>query len=49
MTLVDMPHHGRVVGPEEFDYVDVADRVARLLDGDDPVTLVGHSMGARPR
>ena len=23
---------------EEFDYVDVADRVARLLDGDDPVT-----------
>ena len=34
VTLVDMPHHGRSSWPEEFDYVDVADRVARLLDGD---------------
>ena len=42
-----MPHHGRSSWPEEFDYVDVADRVARLLDGDDPVTLVGHSMGGK--
>ena len=47
VTLVDMPHHGRSSWPEEFDYVDVADRVARLLDGDDPVTLVGHSMGGK--
>jgi pimeloyl-ACP methyl ester carboxylesterase len=47
VTLVDMPHHGRSSWPEEFDYVDVADRVAQLLDADDPVTLVGHSMGGK--
>jgi pimeloyl-ACP methyl ester carboxylesterase len=47
VTLVDMPHHGRSSWPEEFDYVDVADRVAGLLDADDPVTLVGHSMGGK--
>ena len=47
VTLVDMPHHGRSSWPEEFDYVDVADRVARLLSADDPVTLVGHSMGGK--
>jgi pimeloyl-ACP methyl ester carboxylesterase len=47
VTLVDMPHHGRSAWPEEFDYVDVADEVAGLLDPDDPVTLVGHSMGGK--
>ena len=47
VTLVDMPHHGRSSWPEEFDYVDVADRVAELLSADDPVTLVGHSMGGK--
>ena len=47
VTLVDMPHHGRSSWPEEFDYVDVADRVAELLTADDPVTLVGHSMGGK--
>ena len=47
VTLVDMPHHGRSSWPEEFDYVDVADRLAGLVDGDDPVTLVGHSMGGK--
>ncbi len=47
VTLVDMPHHGRSGWPEEFDYVDVADRVAELLSADDPVTLVGHSMGGK--
>jgi pimeloyl-ACP methyl ester carboxylesterase len=47
VTLVDMPHHGRSSWPEDFDYVDVADRVADLLTADDPVTLVGHSMGGK--
>jgi pimeloyl-ACP methyl ester carboxylesterase len=47
VTLVDMPHHGRSSWPESFDYVDVADQVARLLDAGDPVTLVGHSMGGK--
>ena len=47
VTLVDMPHHGRSPWPEGFDYLDVADRVAGLLTADDPVTLVGHSMGGK--
>ncbi|GAB3196515.1 alpha/beta fold hydrolase [Nocardioides hungaricus] len=45
--LVDMPHHGRSEWPDRFDYVDVADRVAALFDADDPVALVGHSMGGK--
>lgn len=47
VLLVDMPHHGRSPWPEHFDYVDVADRVAELFDADDPVALVGHSMGGK--
>jgi pimeloyl-ACP methyl ester carboxylesterase len=49
--LVDLPHHGRSSWSESFDYVDVADQLADLLDDrfgrDDPVTLVGHSMGGK--
>lgn len=47
VTLVDMPHHGRSGWSDDFAYVDVADEVAGLLDEDDPVTLVGHSMGGK--
>ncbi|HYF73013.1 MAG TPA: alpha/beta fold hydrolase, partial [Nocardioides sp.] len=47
VLLVDMPHHGRSAWPERFDYVDVADRVATLFSADDPVALVGHSMGGK--
>ena len=47
VTLVDMPHHGRSSWPEDFDYLDVAHQVAGLLSADDPVTLVGHSMGGK--
>jgi pimeloyl-ACP methyl ester carboxylesterase len=47
VTLVDMPHHGRSAWPQDFDYLDVADRVAELLPAHDPVTLVGHSMGGK--
>jgi pimeloyl-ACP methyl ester carboxylesterase len=47
VLLVDMPHHGRSVWPDRFDYVDVADRVAELFEADDPVALVGHSMGGK--
>ena len=42
-----MPHHGRSPWPDHFDYVDVADRVAELFSDDDPVRLVGHSMGGK--
>jgi pimeloyl-ACP methyl ester carboxylesterase len=47
VLLVDMPNHGRSVWTEEFSYVDMADRVARVLPTDGPVTLVGHSMGGK--
>lgn len=47
VLLVDMPHHGRSVWPERFDYLDVADRVGALFSPDDPVALVGHSMGGK--
>jgi pimeloyl-ACP methyl ester carboxylesterase len=45
--LVDLPHHGRSPWHEEFDFVDIADQVAGLLSADDPVALVGHSMGGK--
>lgn len=47
VLLVDMPHHGRSAWADEFDYLDAADEVAGLLDGDDPAALVGHSMGGK--
>jgi pimeloyl-ACP methyl ester carboxylesterase len=50
-VLVDLPHHGRSPWSETFDYVEVADQLADLLvhlfGQDDPVTLVGHSMGGK--
>lgn len=47
VLLVDMPHHGRSAWHDTFDYVDVADEVAGLFRADDPVALVGHSMGGK--
>lgn len=47
VLLVDMPNHGRSAWTDRFDYVDVADRVAGLFRADDPVALVGHSMGGK--
>jgi pimeloyl-ACP methyl ester carboxylesterase len=47
VLLIDMPHHGRSAWGDHFDYVDVADQVAELFDEDDPVALVGHSMGGK--
>ena len=45
--LVDMPDHGKSAWTERFDYLGAADRVAGLLSADDPVALVGHSMGGK--
>jgi len=49
--LLDLPHHGRSPWPERFDYLEVADELAAtirdLVGEDDPVTLVGHSMGGK--
>jgi pimeloyl-ACP methyl ester carboxylesterase len=47
VLLVDLPHHGRSSWEDGFDYLRVADRVARLLDADDPAALVGHSLGGK--
>jgi esterase len=45
--LVDLPQHGRSDWSERFDYLEVADEVAGVLSADDPVTLVGHSLGGK--
>jgi len=47
VLLVDLPHHGRSGWEEGFDYLRVADQVAEVLDADDPVALVGHSLGGK--
>jgi pimeloyl-ACP methyl ester carboxylesterase len=47
VLLVDLPHHGRSGWEDTFDYLRVADQVAELLDADDPVALVGHSLGGK--
>jgi pimeloyl-ACP methyl ester carboxylesterase len=45
--LVDLPHHGRSPWSEHFDFVEIADQVAELFSPDDPVALVGHSLGGK--
>ena len=47
VLLVDLPHHGRSAWAERFDFVEIADRVSELLAADDPVALVGHSLGGK--
>jgi pimeloyl-ACP methyl ester carboxylesterase len=47
VVLVDLPHHGRSSWSDHFDYLDMADEVAQLFTAEEPVTLVGHSMGGK--
>jgi pimeloyl-ACP methyl ester carboxylesterase len=47
VLLIDLPHHGRSGWEDRFDYLRVADQVAELFSADDPVTLVGHSLGGK--
>lgn len=47
VLLIDMPNHGRSGWTDAFAYPDLADTVASLFTADDPVTLVGHSMGGK--
>ena len=47
VTLVDMPDHGRSDWNDAFDYLRAAEQVAELFSADDPVALVGHSMGGK--
>ena len=48
VTLLDLPNHGHSPWTERVDYVDMAELVAaELRSSDEPVTLVGHSMGGK--
>ncbi len=50
VLLVDLPHHGRSSWPERFDFAESAGLVAEAIadnGGDEPVTLVGHSLGGK--
>jgi pimeloyl-ACP methyl ester carboxylesterase len=48
VTLLDLPNHGHSPWTETVDYVDMAELVAaELASYDEPVTLVGHSMGGK--
>jgi pimeloyl-ACP methyl ester carboxylesterase len=47
VTLVDIPNHGRSPWTERWDFLEAADSVAELLSADDPVALVGHSLGGK--
>jgi pimeloyl-ACP methyl ester carboxylesterase len=47
VTLVDLPDHGRSAWTDRVDYVDMAQRVAALVEPDGPATVVGHSMGGK--
>lgn len=46
VLLLDMPNHGHSPWTETFDYLELADLVGAEL-GDEPVALVGHSMGGK--
>jgi pimeloyl-ACP methyl ester carboxylesterase len=47
VLLVDLPDQGRSAWSDRFDYLEVADQVAELFTEQDPVALVGHSMGGK--
>ena len=47
VLLIDMPNHGRSEWTDGFAYADLADLVASLFTPDEPVCLVGHSMGGK--
>lgn len=47
VTAVDLPNHGRSAWTDRVDYAQMADLVADLIAADDPVALVGHSMGGK--
>jgi pimeloyl-ACP methyl ester carboxylesterase len=48
VTLVDLPNHGHSPWTDRVDYLDMVELLATELEQlDDPVTLVGHSMGGK--
>ena len=48
VTLLDLPNHGHSPWTDRVDYLDMAELVATELERlDEPVTLIGHSMGGK--
>jgi len=47
VTAVDLPNHGRSAWTARVDFAEMADQIAGLIDADDPVALVGHSLGGK--
>src|SRR3712207_925390 len=48
VMLIDLPNHGHSPWTDRVDYLDMAEMVAAELEQlDEPVTLVGHSMGGK--
>lgn len=47
VMLIDLPHHGASPWSDRFDLLEVADQVATLFPAEEPVTLVGHSLGGK--
>ena len=47
VTLVDLPDHGRSPWTGGVDYRGMADHLTHVLEGEEPVALVGHSMGGK--
>lgn len=47
VTLLDLPNHGRSAWTDRIDYLQMADAVAALASEDDPIALVGHSLGGK--
>lgn len=51
VLLVDLPHHGRSPWPERFDFLEAAalvrETIAGAPGGDEPATVVGHSLGGK--
>lgn len=47
VTAVDLPNHGRSAWTSRVDYLEMAEQLAELVAADDPVALVGHSMGGK--
>ncbi|GAA3665586.1 alpha/beta fold hydrolase [Nocardioides ginsengisoli] len=47
VLLVDLPQHGRSPWTERFDFAEVAADVVATLPDEEPVALVGHSLGGK--
>lgn len=47
VQLIDLPQHGRSPWSEHFDFVEAAEQITEVLPVDEPVSLVGHSLGGK--